>query len=46
MWGSDFPHHEGSLGVGWQAIGAIRDAVSAQAARKVPGETAREVYKL
>lgn len=46
MWGSDFPHNEGSLGVGWDAIDAIRDATSVEVARKIVGGTARDVYKI
>jgi predicted TIM-barrel fold metal-dependent hydrolase len=46
MWGSDFPHDEGTFGVGWDSIDAIIDATSIDVARKILGGTAKKVYRL
>lgn len=46
MWGSDYPHTEGSYGFGWSSMQSIVDATTPENARKILGGTAAEIYKL
>jgi len=46
MWGADYPHTEGSFGVGWTVMQDIVDRTSEADARNILGDTARRVYQL
>ncbi len=46
MWGSDYPHTEGSFGAGWTAMRAVLDSTSEANARNILGDTATELYNL
>jgi predicted TIM-barrel fold metal-dependent hydrolase len=46
MWSSDYPHPESTFGYSWSAMRAVVDAVSEDAARKILGGTAIEVFGL
>lgn len=46
MWGSDYPHTEGTYGFNWNSMQSVVDATTPDNARKILGGTAMEVYKL
>lgn len=46
MWAVDYPHNEGTFGYTQDAIQNVIDAVSADDARKILGETALDVYNI
>jgi predicted TIM-barrel fold metal-dependent hydrolase len=46
MWGSDYPHSEGTFGYGRSAIQAVADAVAPDAARQILGGNAARVFGL
>jgi predicted TIM-barrel fold metal-dependent hydrolase len=46
MWASDYPHSEGTFGYSRRSIQSVIDAVGSEAAGKIVGGTAIEVYGL
>jgi predicted TIM-barrel fold metal-dependent hydrolase len=46
MWSNDYPHSEGSYGMGRDSTQAVLDATTSDNARKILGGTAMELYKL
>jgi predicted TIM-barrel fold metal-dependent hydrolase len=46
MWASDYPHSEGSFGFSRQSIQSVIDAAGSEAAGRIVGGTAIELYKL
>lgn len=46
MWGSDYPHSEGTYGRTWAAMQAVMDNTTESEARLILGNTASKVYKL
>ena len=46
MWASDYPHSEGTFGYSRRSIQSVIDAVGSEAAGKIVGGTAIEVYDL
>jgi predicted TIM-barrel fold metal-dependent hydrolase len=46
MWGSDYPHSEGTYGYGWSSMRSVVEGTTPENVRKILGGTAREVYRL
>lgn len=46
MWAADYPHMESTFGYSWQAMQEVMDHVTDADARKILGDTARQLYGL
>ena len=46
MWSNDYPHQESVFGCSWQSVQQVLDAVPADDARRILGQTAIELFDL